>query len=130
MTSCSARLIKTIRSNPHYFGNTKVPSNGGGRPRSITPPMLVALCDHLLEKPDQYLDKMVAFSWDEFEVLVTPSAISSSILSRLSVFGLGKTRRGGEDVPTRTARIREGMRTRVYINTQHGHQLGVIAQRL
>src|SRR5271154_2538878 len=36
----------------------------------------------------------------------------------------GQDGRGGEDVPTRTARIREGMGTRAYINTRHGQQLG------
>jgi hypothetical protein len=61
VASCSTRSIKAIHSNLHYFGTTKAPSNGGGRPRSITPPMLDALCDHLLEKPGQYLDEMVVF---------------------------------------------------------------------
>jgi hypothetical protein len=50
--------IKAIRSNLHYFGTTKAPPNGGGRPRSITPPMLEVLCEHLLEKPELYLEEM------------------------------------------------------------------------
>lgn len=32
----------------------------------ITPPMLEALCERLLEKPDLYQDEMVVFLWDEF----------------------------------------------------------------
>jgi hypothetical protein len=44
----SERSIKAIRSNLHYYGGTKASPNGGGRPRSITPPMLEALCDHLI----------------------------------------------------------------------------------
>lgn len=51
---CSQRSIKAIRSNLHYLGTTKAPPNGGGRPRSITPPMLEVLCEHLLEKPELY----------------------------------------------------------------------------
>lgn len=35
-----------------------------------------ALCEHLLEKPDLYLDEMALFLWDEFEILTTPSTIS------------------------------------------------------
>lgn len=34
VTECSERSIKAIRSNLHYFGTTKTPLNGGGRPRS------------------------------------------------------------------------------------------------
>jgi len=49
IAQCSERSVKAIRSNLHYYGSTKAPLNGGGRPRSITPPMLEALCDHLIE---------------------------------------------------------------------------------
>jgi hypothetical protein len=43
IADCSERSINAIRSNLHYYGNTKAPPNGGGRPRSITPLMLEAL---------------------------------------------------------------------------------------
>jgi hypothetical protein len=33
----------------------------------VTPLMLEALCDRLLEKPDLYVDEMAVFLWDEFE---------------------------------------------------------------
>lgn len=46
------RSIKYIRSNLRYYGTTKAPRNGGGRPRSITHPMLNALREHLLERLD------------------------------------------------------------------------------
>ena len=49
---CSERSNRAIRSNLHCFGTTKAPPNGIGRPRSIIPPMLEALCEHLLEKPE------------------------------------------------------------------------------
>jgi hypothetical protein len=34
-----------------------------------------ALCDHLLGKPYLYLDEMVLFIWDEFQVQVANSSI-------------------------------------------------------
>ncbi len=40
-------------------------------------------------------------------------------LSRLSIFRLGKAKRGGGDILTRIIRIREGMRIRIYINIRH-----------
>jgi hypothetical protein len=51
---CSERLIKAIKSNLTYFNSTRAPANGVGRRRSITPLMLGALCEHLLEKPRLY----------------------------------------------------------------------------
>jgi len=36
---------------------------------------------HLLEMPDQYLDEMALFLWDEFEVRVTNSTISRTLRS-------------------------------------------------
>ena len=81
VAGCSARSVKSIRSNIRTFGTAKAPWNGGGRPRSITPPMLEALREHLFEKPDQYLDEMVVFLWDEFGVLLTVSTISRTLKS-------------------------------------------------
>ena len=63
---CSERSIISIRTNLRLFGNIRAPSTRVGRQRSITPPMLQALCDHLLEKPGLYVDEMVMFLWDEF----------------------------------------------------------------
>lgn len=47
----------------------------------ITPPMLEALCERLLEKPDLYQDEMVIFLWDEFRVLVTIYSIGRALAS-------------------------------------------------
>ena len=69
--SCHKRTIKTHRSNIRMFGSVTTPSNKGGRPRSLTPLMTQVLCDHLLEKPQLYLDEMVVFLWDESQVPVT-----------------------------------------------------------
>jgi transposase len=76
---CSIRSVKHIRSNIRSFGTAKAPRNGGGRPRSITPPMLEALREYLLKKPDQYLDEMAAFLWKEFRTVVTTSTISRAL---------------------------------------------------
>jgi DNA-binding Xre family transcriptional regulator len=56
---CSKRAIYRIQKNLRCFGSTKAPPNGVGRPRTITPPILDALCKHLLEKPWLYQDEMV-----------------------------------------------------------------------
>ena len=58
---CSPRAIYRIKKNLRCFGSTKAPPNGVGRPRSITPPMLDALCKYLLDKPWLYQDEMVDF---------------------------------------------------------------------
>lgn len=76
---CSIRGVKRFRSNMRFFGTMKAPWNDGGRPRLITSSMLDALREHLLEKPDQYLDEMVVFLWDEFEVSVSTSAVRQSV---------------------------------------------------
>lgn len=78
---CSERSITNIRSNLRLFNDTRAPRNPAGRPPSITPLMREALCEHLLEKPGLYLDEMVVFLWDEFEVLVTKSSISRTLSS-------------------------------------------------
>lgn len=72
---CSERTIKYIRRNLRLFGNVHAPPNRVGRRRSLTPLMLEALYDHLLEKPGLYLDEMAIFLWDEFQTLATTSSI-------------------------------------------------------
>lgn len=83
---CSDRTTKNIRRNLRLFGTVHVPLNRVGRRRTITPPMLDALREHLLEKPGLYLDEMVIFIWDEFRILAT----TSSIRRALSFTGLSK----------------------------------------
>lgn len=78
----SERSVVVIQLNLLHFGSTKAPSNGVGRPRSITPPMLDALCEYLLEKPNLYRDEMVLFVLDDFNTHVTPSSIGSALKSR------------------------------------------------
>ncbi|CAG8418802.1 unnamed protein product [Penicillium salamii] len=74
---CNKSTIWRISSNIRMFGTVKAPPIKGGRPRSITPLILEALCDHLIEKPALYLDEMVIFLWDEFALQATKSSIST-----------------------------------------------------
>jgi transposase len=76
---CSTRSVRKIRSNLRCFGTTKVPLNGVGRRRTITPPMLSALLEQLIEKPELYQDEMAIFLYDEFEVVVTTPTISRAL---------------------------------------------------
>lgn len=78
---CTKRSIINISNNLRRFGNVRAPPTRVGRRRSITPPMLAALCDRLLEKPGLYIDEMVIFIWDEFHVLVTDSSIKRALAS-------------------------------------------------
>ena len=77
----SERSVKAIRANVRCFGATNAPRNRGGRRRSLTPPMLDALREHLLENPGLYLDELAVFIHDEFDVLVTESTISRALKS-------------------------------------------------
>jgi transposase len=81
VAGCSDRTIRNIDTNMRLFGNTRAPANGAGRQRLITPPMLAALCDHLLEKPGLYRDEMAVFLYDEFDVLVSISSIGRALAS-------------------------------------------------
>lgn len=81
IAGCSTRSIKAIRSNLRYFGTTKAPLNGVGRPRCISPSMLEALREYLLGKPDRYLDELAILLWDDFDNLVTTMSISRALAS-------------------------------------------------
>jgi len=51
---CSLVTVRNIRLNLQVYGSTKAPPNGGGRKRSITPPMLDALRKYLRKRPGSY----------------------------------------------------------------------------
>lgn len=55
---CDIESVRRIRRNIRYFGTGRAPENVGGISPSLTPPMFDALYEHLLEKPDQYLEEM------------------------------------------------------------------------
>jgi len=59
---CNNSTFSRISSNIRMFGSVKAPLIRGGRPHSITPVMLEALCDHLIWKP-AYIWKRWWFFW-------------------------------------------------------------------
>src|SRR5271155_502363 len=78
---CSIPAVKAIERNIRDFGSTTAPPNGGERPESINPLMRDALFEHLLRKPNLYLNEMVVYLWDEFRHHVTKSGISRTLRS-------------------------------------------------
>ncbi|CRG92909.1 hypothetical protein PISL3812_09987 [Talaromyces islandicus] len=78
---CSRKAVYLVQSNLDKFGSPRAPSMRPGPKRVITPLILEALCDHLLEKPALYLDEMAVFLWDEFNIYVTISTISKALTS-------------------------------------------------
>lgn len=80
--SYSKRSIINTSANLRMFGDVRAPLIPGGRPRVITPIMLKALCDHLLEKLDLYLDEMGEFLYGEFDFLVFTYTISRALRLR------------------------------------------------
>lgn len=78
---CTGRTVRSARSNVRHFGSTRAPSNGGGRPATITPVMKAALRDHLLENPTLYQEEMVAFLRDHFGVQVARSSVGAVLKS-------------------------------------------------
>jgi transposase len=79
IADCSDRAVRRIRSNLLLFGSTKAPSNGAGRPKTITPPMLTALYDQLSIDPCMHLSDMAAFLRKEFDVDVTRFSIRRAL---------------------------------------------------
>lgn len=78
---CSQRSSRNVRSHLRMFGGESPPMHPGGRPPSITPPMLEALLEHLVEKPSLYLDEMAVFLQHEFDIAVSPSSIERTLSS-------------------------------------------------
>lgn len=79
---CGPRFFNTIRSNIRQFGDTRALPIRAGRPRSITVSILEALCDHLQEKPDLYLDEIAVFLLDEFGKQAMTSSIRRALTSQ------------------------------------------------
>lgn len=76
---CSNRSIITISNNLRMFGDVRASLIRGDCPRTITPFMLEALCDNLLEKPDLYLDGMVDLLYYGAELLGSTYTISRAL---------------------------------------------------
>jgi transposase len=70
-----------VRLNLRIYGNTRAPPNGGGRKRSITPPMLDTLREYLQKRPGSYQYEMKDFLQKGFDVSVTTSSIGRALAS-------------------------------------------------
>jgi hypothetical protein len=81
VAGCSDRTIRNVRSNVRLFGKTKAPANSAGQQQPVTPPMLTALCDRLIEEPGIYRGAMAVFLYDESDILVSLSSISKALVS-------------------------------------------------
>jgi transposase len=65
------RTVRRHRSNLCHFRTPKLPSNGVGRPKTMTPNMLSALCDQLARNPCMRQKDMAIFLRRQFEVEVS-----------------------------------------------------------
>jgi hypothetical protein len=72
---CSEQAVQYIRSNLRVFGTPGMPPNRVGRWPSITPPILEALFDYLLNKPGSYLDETLDFVRHKFGVDVSMDSL-------------------------------------------------------
>jgi transposase len=63
------------RRNVLLYGSTKAPSNGAGRPKTVKPPMRIALHDKLAIVPSMRLKDMVTFLRGEFDVELSRHSI-------------------------------------------------------
>lgn len=75
---CSKLTIINIHRNLWQFGSIYAPQTQIGWKWTVMLQMTEALCHHLLEKSELYLDEMSVFLWDEFQTLITVSSIRSN----------------------------------------------------
>lgn len=81
IAQCTDRTIRRHSANIKCFDSTTASRNRSGRRSLITSLMLTALCDHLVEKPDEDLDGMVLFLLDEFGELRSRWSIRRALAS-------------------------------------------------
>ena len=79
VANCSQRTVSRTRTNLRVFGSATAPKNCGGQRSCIPPHVFTALLARLLVKPDLYLDEMVGFLWDQFELSVSKHSIRRSL---------------------------------------------------
>lgn len=71
---CTTRTVRRHRSNYPAYSSTKAPSNGAGRPSTITPVMIAALHDRLASYSNMCLREE-----EEFEVELTRFSIRRAL---------------------------------------------------
>jgi transposase len=79
VVNCSTRTVRSARANHRVFGSVTAPNNVRGRHSAFPTHVLAALLDHLLNKPDLYLDEMAEFVWDQYEVAVSVASVQRAL---------------------------------------------------
>jgi hypothetical protein len=79
VVNCSTRTVRSARANHRVFGSVTAPNNVRGWHSAIPPHVLAALLDHLLTKPDLYLDEMAEFVWDQYEVAASVASVQRAL---------------------------------------------------
>ncbi|KAM0703884.1 hypothetical protein Q7P35_008890 [Cladosporium inversicolor] len=79
VVNCSTRTVRSARANHRVFGSVTAPNNVRGRHSAIPPHVLAALLDHLLNKPDLYLDEMAEFVWEQYEVAASVASVQRAL---------------------------------------------------
>lgn len=79
ISSSTARTVHRRQLNQIHFRITKAPSNGAGRARTITPNILAALRNELVDSPYMRLKDIIAFLRKEFNANVTHFSVSRAL---------------------------------------------------
>jgi transposase len=79
IVNCSTRTVRSARANHRVFGSVTAPNNVRGRHSAVPPHVLATLLDHLFTEPDLYLDEMVEFVWDQYEITVSMASVQRAL---------------------------------------------------
>jgi hypothetical protein len=79
VVNCSTRTVRSAHANHRIFKSVSAPKNVRGRRSGIPSHALTVLLDHLLIKPDLYLDDMVDFVWDQYELVISVASVRRSL---------------------------------------------------
>jgi hypothetical protein len=82
--------VLKVKRNLRHWGTARAPRIiAQGRTPKITAAMGEALDELLLIKPSHYVDEMVWFIWDEFNILVTESTVNFALFPFLTIPATG-----------------------------------------
>lgn len=76
----SRRTVERYRGSFNRYGLVYVPpDNVGGRPTALNDLHIAELHAYLMERPSAYLDEMVYFLLDEFNLSVSPATVQRTL---------------------------------------------------
>jgi transposase len=80
VTGVSLRQVQQMKRNWTHFGDVVPPRMSiGHRPRRLTKFHEDELLKYIEQRPHAYLDEMVWFLWDEFEIALNESTVSRAL---------------------------------------------------